>query len=337
MVEFGEARSPPQPGVGRPRPYEMATRLSYLLLGSTPDDAADRSRRPGSAEDEGRRSRRRRAGCSPIRARTTSRETSTRGCCASAISRPALDAEPRRGRRAKRPPASSTMSSGPKAAISTRCSPRRSRSSTRLLAQLYGIPGVTGSALPAGEPARAAAAGRPHAGQHARSRSTDARGRHASERAGRADLRAVPVRRSDATPSAEQHTQAGHATPGRRRRHWLARVTAPATCRSCHQTDRSPRLRVRALRVFAAPGATPTAGSRIDARGTIAGHRHRGQLRRRAPAHRPPRAQPRRPCLSRPQVDGDRLRPARSSPRTPARRPSWSRRSRAPAATSATS
>ena len=39
MVEFGEALAPPQAGLGRPRPYEMATRLSYLLWGSAPDDA----------------------------------------------------------------------------------------------------------------------------------------------------------------------------------------------------------------------------------------------------------------------------------------------------------
>src|SRR4029079_10881072 len=39
MVEFGEALVPPQAGVGRPRPHEMATRLSYLLWGSAPDQA----------------------------------------------------------------------------------------------------------------------------------------------------------------------------------------------------------------------------------------------------------------------------------------------------------
>ena len=39
MVEFGEALAPPQAGLGRPRPHEMATRLSYLLWGSAPDDA----------------------------------------------------------------------------------------------------------------------------------------------------------------------------------------------------------------------------------------------------------------------------------------------------------
>ena len=37
-VEFGEAVDPAQPGLGRPAPYEMASRLSYLLLGSPPDD-----------------------------------------------------------------------------------------------------------------------------------------------------------------------------------------------------------------------------------------------------------------------------------------------------------
>ena len=67
MVEFGEALAPPQAGLGRPRPHEMATRLSYLLWGSTPDDGADRSRRPGSPEDEGPDRRSRRAACSPIR------------------------------------------------------------------------------------------------------------------------------------------------------------------------------------------------------------------------------------------------------------------------------
>ena len=67
-------------------------RACRISLGFGAGRCADRSRRPGSAEDEGRRSARRRAACSPIRARTTSRETSTRDCCASVISEePALD------------------------------------------------------------------------------------------------------------------------------------------------------------------------------------------------------------------------------------------------------
>jgi hypothetical protein len=38
-VELGEAADPKEPRLGRPRPFEMATRLSYLLWGSAPDDA----------------------------------------------------------------------------------------------------------------------------------------------------------------------------------------------------------------------------------------------------------------------------------------------------------
>ncbi len=37
-VEFGEPVDPPVPSVARPTPYEMATRLSYFLWGSAPDD-----------------------------------------------------------------------------------------------------------------------------------------------------------------------------------------------------------------------------------------------------------------------------------------------------------
>jgi hypothetical protein len=48
LIEFGEPVDVSRPGLGRPRPHEMAARLSYLLWGSAPDDVL----RQAAAQDK---------------------------------------------------------------------------------------------------------------------------------------------------------------------------------------------------------------------------------------------------------------------------------------------
>jgi len=50
-VERGEDLVPATPGVGRPRPFEMATRLSYLLWGAPPDEALWKAAAQGGLRD----------------------------------------------------------------------------------------------------------------------------------------------------------------------------------------------------------------------------------------------------------------------------------------------
>ena len=138
------------------------------------------------------------------------------------------------------------------------------------------------------------------------------------------------------TPSAEQHTKPARNV-GETPRDWLARVTRAGDV-PVVPSGRSIPLGV-AFEHYAYSGAwrDTDGGLALDARGDDRRDRHRGQLRRRAPAHRPPRAQPRCPCLSRPQVDGDRLWPARRRRGRVLAGRAGAGRSRAPAATSATS
>ena len=71
------------------------------------------------------------------------------------------------------------------------------------------------------------------------------------------------------TPSAEQHTKPAKNV-GETPRDWLARVTAPATCRSCHQAIDPLGV---AFEHYAYSGVWRDAdgGLALDARGTIAG------------------------------------------------------------------
>ncbi|MEO8215106.1 MAG: DUF1592 domain-containing protein, partial [Myxococcales bacterium] len=61
LIEFGEPVDANRPGLGRPRPHEMAARISYLLWGSAPDDvlreaaAQDRLKTKADIEGQARR------------------------------------------------------------------------------------------------------------------------------------------------------------------------------------------------------------------------------------------------------------------------------------------
>ena len=130
LVEFGEPVDPGQPGVGRPRPYEMAARLSYLLLGSAPDDglraaaAQDQLKTREQVEQQAVRL------LADQRAHDVTRDFYTRLLRAGELeSRPVLSPALAASAGAETTVSLTTLS-GSRAAISRRCSTRPSRSST---------------------------------------------------------------------------------------------------------------------------------------------------------------------------------------------------------------
>ena len=269
MVEFGEALAPPQAGLGRPRPHEMATRLSYLLWGSAPDDAlteAAAQDRLRTKDQIGAQARRLLA---DPRAHDVTRDFYTRLLRVG-------DLESRR---------SISIATARSAAEETTrfvdhvvwteggnldtllAAPFTFADQT--LAQLYGATGVTGAGFQrVSLPAQQRRGLLTQVSMLASRSLTSVDVTHPSER-GALIFEQFLCGDLTQTPSAEQHTKPAR-NAGETPRDWLARVTAPATCRSCHQAIDPLGV---AFEHYAYSGVWRDAdgGLALDARGTITG------------------------------------------------------------------
>jgi len=269
QVEFGTAIDPQRPALGRPGPYEMATRLSYLLWASAPDDlltaaaAQDQLKTNQQIEEQARRL------LADPRAHGVPRDFYSRLF--------------RMG---------DVVANGAGAAINAMAAEETTRFvddvvwveggdlATLLgasfsfvnegLAKTYGISGVTGASfqranLPSGQrrgiltQLSLLAAPSP----------TDLRNTDPSAR-GALIVEQLLCGDVAQTPSGDQHVPAGSRATGETARQWLQRATAPATCLSCHQGIDPLGL---AFEHYASNGAwRDTDGDlAIDARGTLAG------------------------------------------------------------------
>jgi len=272
QVEFGTSVDPKQPTLGRPGPYEMAARLSYLLWASAPDEAltaaaaADQLKTSQQIEAQARRLladphahgvtrdfywRLLRLGdvtlgnIGPLSLAMTVLEETTRfvddvvwvegGDLATLLGA-----------------SFSFVNDG--------------------LAQTYGISGATGAnfqrvSLP---PAQrrgiltqvSLLAPRPPSPPDARITHPSQRGALIFEELLCGDL--------SQTPADDQHIPAGARATGETAREWLQRATAPAACQSCHQTIDPLGL---AFEHYASSGEWREKDGTlvIDARGTLAG------------------------------------------------------------------
>jgi hypothetical protein len=269
MVEFGEALVPPQPGVGRPRPHEMATRLSYLLWGAPPDDALteaaaqDRLWAKDQIEQQARRL------LADGRAHDVTRDfyarllrigdLDDRRSISTSVARSAGEETTRfveyvvwtEGRDFN------ALLGGPFTFVD------------ETLAQLYGIPGVTGAAF---QPVSLLAQPRrgvlTQVSMLATGSLTAVNITHPSER-GALIFEQFLCGDLTQTPSAEQHTKPPRNV-GETPRQWLERVTAPAMCRSCHQQIDPLGLAFEHYAYYGAWRDTD-GGLAVDARGTITG------------------------------------------------------------------
>ena len=268
MVEFGEPLVPPQPGVGRPRPHEMATRLSYLLWGAPPDDglteaaAQDRLKTKDQIEQQARRL------LADGRAHDVTRDFYTR------LLRTG-DLENRRSISV-----SVARSAGEEItrfvdhAVWTEGGDLKTLLAApftfvdETLAQVYGIPGVSGTtfrrvSLPAQRRGVLT-----QVGVLASTSQTTVDVTHPSER-GALIFEQFLCGDLTQTPSVAEHVKpprSGVETP----RQWLARATAPAMCRSCHERIDPLGL---AFEHFGYAGGWRDAdgGEALDARGMITG------------------------------------------------------------------
>jgi hypothetical protein len=269
MVEFGEPLVPPQPGVGRPRPHEMATRLSYLMWAAPPDDgltaaaAQDRLRTKDQIEQQARRL------LADGRAHDVTRDFYTRLLRIG-------DLDDRRSISL-----SVARSSGEETTrfvdhvVWTEGGDFKTLLAApftfvdETLAQLYGIPGVIGTTFQ-----RVSLAAQQRRGVLTQvstlaSRSlTAVNVTHPSER-GALIFEQLLCGDLTQTPSAEQHDKPPRSV-GETPRQWLERVTAPAMCRSCHGQIDPLGL---AFEHYAYYGGWRDAdgGLALDARGTITG------------------------------------------------------------------
>jgi hypothetical protein len=265
-VEVGELVDPSRPGLGRPRPYEMASRLSYLLLGSAPDDgllkaaAQDQLRTKDAIEQQARRlvaDRRSHDVTRNFYARLlgTSDLTNRHGLSGDL---PRLAAE----ETARVVDQVVWTEGGDLKTLLT--APFSFVDGT--LAQLYGIPNIVGPeirrvALPSGQRMGVLT----QAGVVA---SSSAGITNPSER-GALILRQLLCGDLPPTPDAGTHVKPAIAA-GETVRGWLERVTAPDGCRSCHQRIDPIGF---AFEHYAATGAwrDTDATLSIDARGTLTG------------------------------------------------------------------
>jgi hypothetical protein len=269
LVEFGEPVDSGQPGVGRPRPYEMATRLSYLLLGSAPDDGL----RAAAAQDQLRTKEQVQQQAIRLladpRAHDVTRDFYTR----------LLRAGELESRLVLAPPLAASAGTETSRFIDDVVWVEGRDLKTLLgapftvvddsLAQVYGVAGVTGTAF-----RRVSLPAQQRRGVLTQisllaSRSTTASAvTHPSERGATiftqllcGDLSSTPPDAAHAKPPRD---------PGETASQWLARVTAPAACHSCHGPIDSLGL---AFEHYGASGIwrDGDGGIAIDARGTISG------------------------------------------------------------------
>lgn len=227
-VEFGEAVDPGRPGLGRPRPFEMATRLSYLLSATAPDEmlnaAAAQDQLKTKAQIEGQ-ARRLLAG---THAHDVTRDFYARlwrlGDVAPGGNGPAAGEETTRfvdevvwvgGGDLH------TLLTAPFSFVN------------ESLAQIYGIPGVSGTTfMRANLPAPQRRGVLTQLSLLAPRATADGKLTHPSQR-GALIFEQLLCGDLSKTPPAEQHMAAGRNT-GETARQWLQRVTAPSTCQSCH-------------------------------------------------------------------------------------------------------
>ena len=234
MVEFGEALVPPQPGVGRPRPYEMATRLSYLLWGAPPDDgltaaaAQDRLKTKDQIAQQARRL------LADPRAHDVTRDFYTRllrvGDVAVRHSISPTVARSAGGETSRFVDHVVWTADGNLKMLLS--APFTFADET--LAQLYGIPGVTGSAFrQVSLPAQQRWGALTQVGMLASRSETGVTFTHPSER-GALIFEQLLCGDLTQTPPADQHMKSGRFGDETARQ-WLARVTAPPACQSCHE------------------------------------------------------------------------------------------------------
>jgi hypothetical protein len=267
LVEFGEPVDPSQPGVGRPRPYEMATRLSYLFLASAPDDglraaaAQDQLKTKAQVEQQAVRL------LADRRAHDVTRDFYTRLLRAGELeSRPVLA------------PALAASAGGETIRFIDDVVWTEGLDLKTLLeapftfvddslAQVYGVPGVTGTTF-----RRVSLPAQQREGVLTQisvlaSRSTTAV-THPSERGGLIFAQLLCGDLSSTPPDAE-HAKPPR-NPGETARQWLARVTAPPACHSCHAQIDPLGL---AFEHYDPSGIwrDSEGGIAIDARGTITG------------------------------------------------------------------
>jgi hypothetical protein len=269
MVEFGEPLLPPRPGVGRPRPHEMATRLSYLLWGAPPDDdlteaaAQDQLRTKEQIEQQARRL------LADGRAHDVTRDfyarllrigdLENRRSISISVARSA-------GEETSRFVEHVVWTDGGnfKMLLET---PFTFVDET--LAQLYGIPGVVGTAFQrVSLPAQQRRGVLTQVSMLASGSSTAVNVTHPSER-GALIFEQFLCGDLTQTPSAEQHAKPPRNV-GETPRQWLARVTAPAMCRSCHEQIDPLGLAFEHYAYYGAWRDTD-GGLALDARGTITG------------------------------------------------------------------
>ncbi|HEY8925210.1 MAG TPA: DUF1592 domain-containing protein, partial [Polyangia bacterium] len=272
QVEFGTAVDARRPGLGRPGPYEMAARLSYLLWASAPDDAltaaaaADQLKTSQQIESQARRL------LADPHAHGVTRDFYSRlfrlddivpngaGVDPSAIIKMGAEETARFVDDAIWVEGGdlTTVLGGSFSFVNQN------------LAQVYGISGVTGvdfqrAALPA----------------------TQRRGvlTQLSLLASRSPMVSMlthPSQRGalifeqllcgdlSQTPSGDQHMPAGDRATGETARQWLQRATAPAACQSCHEAIDPLGL---AFEHYASSGEwrDGDGGLVIDARGMLTG------------------------------------------------------------------
>jgi len=237
QVEFGTAVDPQRPTLGRPGPYEMAARLSYLLWASAPDDvltaaaAGDQLKTSQQVEAQARRL------LADPHAHGVTRDFYSRlfriadgvfGNPGAAIAAAAAAEETTRF------VDDVVWTEGGDLATLLGASFSFVNDS---LAQTYGIAGVTGTSfqrvsLP---PAQrrgiltqvSVLASRPPS-------ASDVRFTHPSQR-GALIFEQLLCGDLSQTPSADQHVPAGARSTGETARDWLQRAIAPAACQSCHQ------------------------------------------------------------------------------------------------------
>jgi hypothetical protein len=269
MVEFGEALAPPQAGLGRPRPYEMAARLSYLLWGSAPDHALTEAAAQDRLKTKDQIAAQARRLLADPRAHDVTRDFYTRLLRIG-------DLESRR-------------------AISTATARSAAEETSRFvdqvvwteggdldtllgapftfadetLAQLYGITGVTGTGFQrVSLPAEQRRGLLTQVSMLASRSTTSVDVTHPSER-GALIFEQLLCGDLTQTPAPDQHTKQPR-NAGETPRQWLARVTAPATCRPCHQTIDPLGLAFEHYAYYGAWRDTD-GGLALDARGAIAG------------------------------------------------------------------
>jgi hypothetical protein len=230
-VELGEPVDPAQPGLGRPRPYEMAARLSYLLRGSPPDGlllqaaGSDQLRTKAQIETQARRL------LADPRAHDVTRQFYVQLLGLGDL----LTSQPRLG--ALRPDLAVQETTrfvdeviwGDAGNLKTLLTAPFSFVND-VLAQSYGIPGVSGSALqratvPAGQR-------RGVLTQLSVLASTSPDLTHPSAR-GALIARQLLCADVPSPPNVATHVQVA-MQPGETRRQWLERVAGPSACRACH-------------------------------------------------------------------------------------------------------